>query len=110
MCILSSVLWNLIYVDQKAKQKCVFRVTGLKILGRVGTHISFSGKHNIMLCILRGISPFKIHKIIYISSKPDFFYVSPVNYVGSGFPKQGCFFILFYTYHVSILTGSLSAP
>ena len=39
------------------KKICVFRVTGLKILGRVGTHIFliiFSGK-NIILCILKGI-------------------------------------------------------
>ena len=41
-------------------------VTGLKILGRVGTHFSYgfiSGKKNS--CILKGISPFKMHKIIY---------------------------------------------
>ena len=38
---------------------------GLKILGRVGTHIFliifFSGK-NIILCILKGEMPFKMHK------------------------------------------------
>ena len=38
----------------------VFQITGLKILGRVGTHTSlnysFSGK-NIILCILKGILP-----------------------------------------------------
>ena len=49
----------------------VFQVTGLKSLGRVGTHIFFlitffSGK-NIILCILKGISAFKMHKIIYFS-------------------------------------------
>ena len=43
------------------------RVIGLKILGRVGTHIfffcSFFPRKNIILCILKGISPFKMHKI-----------------------------------------------
>ena len=44
-------------------------VMGLKNLRRVGTHIYFliiffSGK-NIILCILKGISPFKMHKIIF---------------------------------------------
>ena len=56
-------------VRTNKKKISVFRVTGLKILGRVGTHIFFhcfffSGK-NIILCILKGISPFKMHKIIY---------------------------------------------
>ena len=45
------------------KKICVFRVTDLKILGRVGMHIFFSyffsGK--IISCILKGISPFKMH-------------------------------------------------
>ena len=48
----------------------VFQVTGLKILGRVGTHIFFlmfffSGKKPIILSILEGILPFKMHKIIF---------------------------------------------
>ena len=54
----------------------VFRVTSLKILGRVGTHIFRIGTHNfffwkknIILCILKGISPFKMHKIIFFSNK-----------------------------------------
>ena len=48
-----------IIVINKAKKKIsVFRVTGLKILGRVGIHkffnnFFFSGK-NILLCILKG--------------------------------------------------------
>ena len=44
---------------------CLLRVMGLKILGRVRTHIFnyfFSGK-NIILCISKGISPFKMEKI-----------------------------------------------
>ena len=46
------------------KKISVFLVTGLKILGRVGKHIFFSGK--IILCIMKGISHFKMHKIIYL--------------------------------------------
>ena len=48
----------------------VFRVTELNILGRVGTHIFF-WKKNIILCILKGILPFKMHKIVYFSRKPE---------------------------------------
>ena len=47
------------------KKISVFRVMGLNILGRVGTHIFFSGKKNVILCILKGISPFKMHKILF---------------------------------------------
>ena len=46
------------------KKTSVFRVTGLKILGRVATHI-FLLEKNIILCILKGISPFKMHKILF---------------------------------------------
>ena len=45
------------------KKISVFRVSGLKILGRINTYIFFSGK-NVILCILKGILPFKMHKII----------------------------------------------
>ena len=46
------------------KKKIMFQVMDLKILGRVYTHISFSGKiYNIILCFLKGLSPFKKHKI-----------------------------------------------
>ena len=50
------------------KKISVFRVMGLKILGRVGTKfflIIFFLENNIILCILKGISPFKMHKIIF---------------------------------------------
>ena len=46
----------------------VFQVTGLKILGRVGTHIFliiFFLDKTIILCILKGSLPFKMHKIIF---------------------------------------------
>ena len=46
----------------------VFQVT----LGRVGTHIFsnyFFLEKNIFLCILKGISPFKMYKIIYFFQK-----------------------------------------
>ena len=54
----------------------MFRITGLKILGRVGTHIYFfnyffSGKKNIILGILKGNLPFKMHKIIFFQIKPE---------------------------------------
>ena len=47
----------------------MFRVTGLKILGRVGTHtfflvMFFLGK-NIILYILKGILPFEMHAIYF---------------------------------------------
>ena len=45
------------------KALSVFQITGAKILGRVGSRI-FSGK-KIIVCILKGISPFKMHKIIF---------------------------------------------
>ena len=42
---------------------------GLKILGRIGTHGFYgwgggSGK-NMIVCILKGISPFRMHEIIF---------------------------------------------
>ena len=46
------------------KKISVFWVTGLKNLGRVDTLIFFSGK-NIILCILKGISPFKMNKFLF---------------------------------------------
>ena len=51
----------------------VFQVTGLNILARVGTHIFFLKKKNkkIILCILEGISPFKMHKIIFFTRTPE---------------------------------------
>ena len=53
----------------------VFRLS-LKILGREGTHIFFFSGKNIILCILKGISPFKMPK------------------KGSGYPKHRYFFYL----------------
>ena len=48
------------------KKISAFRVTCLKILGRVGTQFFFfSGKKNIILCILKGEMPFKWHNIIF---------------------------------------------
>ena len=51
------------------KNVSLFRVMGLKILGRVGTHIFFIlfCRKNIILCILKGILPFKMHKNIFFS-------------------------------------------
>ena len=64
----------LVFRPNKKSTMCV-KVTDLKILGRVGTHIFlkkfFSGKIYIILCILKGISPFKTHKIIFHPRKPE---------------------------------------
>ena len=60
----------------------MFWVTGLKILGRVGLHIFFIIfflEKDIILCILKGISPFKMHKIIYFPENLKKFLVSSVN-------------------------------
>ena len=50
------------------KKISVFRVMGLTILGRVDTHVFldyfFSSGKDIILCILKGEMPFKMHKII----------------------------------------------
>ena len=57
------LILNGIFFMRSNKKISVFRVTGLKILGRVGTHfyliIFFSGK-NFFLCILKGILPIYI--------------------------------------------------
>ena len=56
------------------KKISVFRVTGLKILGRVGTHIFFIIfflEIKIILCIWKGISSFKMHQIIFFPEKPE---------------------------------------
>ena len=74
------------------KKRCVFLVTGLKILGMVGTH--FFSKKNIVLCILKGISPFKMHKIIFFSENLKKFYVSPEIKVGPGYAKTQVFIYL----------------
>ena len=47
------------------KKTSVFWVTGLKILGRLGTHIFFFFfflEKEIILCILKGEMPFIMHK------------------------------------------------
>ena len=75
--------WSIVYIERSlviiskkilyffdfviGQIKKVLRVTGLKILGRVGTHIFFWKKYNF--CILEGISPFKMHKILFFSQK-----------------------------------------
>ena len=42
-------------------------VTGPNIYGRIGIHIFL--EKNIILCILKGILPFKMHKIIFFPFK-----------------------------------------
>ena len=78
----------------------VFRVTVLKILGRVGTPFfcSFFPEKNIILCILKGISPLKMQKIIYFFQKTwkkSRFHQKIL--VGWSYPKHRIFFIRPYT-------------
>ena len=54
------------------KKISMFRVTSLKIFGRVGTLIFFFYylyflEKSMILCILKGFLPFKMHKIIFFS-------------------------------------------
>ena len=64
---------------------CVFRVTGLKILGREATHFFFLEK-DIILCILKGTLSFKMHKKNFFYRKSEIFKVSPVNLGRVGLP------------------------
>ena len=48
-------------LEMGRKSPGVFRVTGLKILGMVGTHILWKK--------YKSISPFKMHNIIFLSRK-----------------------------------------
>ena len=64
--------WYGYYPVRPNKKISVFWVTGLKILGRVDTHffkLFFILEKYIILCILKGISPFKMHKIIFFPEK-----------------------------------------
>ena len=63
------------------KNISVCQVTGPKVLRRVGTHIFlilFFLKKKIILCILKGISPFKMHNLFFPETLKKI-YVSPVN-------------------------------
>ena len=49
--------------------------------------IIFSGLIYIILCILKGILPFKTHKMIYFFRRPEkIFEVSSVNLARAGLP------------------------
>ena len=67
----------------------MFRVTGLKILGWVAKHIFltiiFQDK-SIILSILKGILPFKMHKIIFFPENLKKIRGSPVNLGRDGLP------------------------
>ena len=47
----------------------MFWKTGLKFLGGAGTHI-FLAKY-IILCILKGMLPFKMHKILFFPENQE---------------------------------------
>ena len=58
------ILCGLVQIKKKNKCVTMFRVMGLKISGRDATHNllnHFFLDKNIILCILKGILPFKIH-------------------------------------------------
>ena len=63
---------NELRVIRPKKKISGFRVTGLKILGRVGTHIFsiiFFLEKNIILCLLKGILPFKMREFFLFPRK-----------------------------------------
>ena len=65
-----SLLLTALFIRQ-IKKISAFRVTGLKILGMVCTHVFFLIVFCKILCILKGISPFKMHKNSIFSRKPE---------------------------------------
>ena len=87
----------------------MFQVTILKILGKVGTHIFFNyspPQKSIILCILKGILPFKMHKIIFFPENLKKLLGnkgSPVNFGGVGLPKTQVFFYLAFPTDTFIL-------
>ena len=72
------------------KKISVFRVTGLKILMHIFFLIIFFSGKKIILCILKGELPFKMHKIIFFPENLKKFWVSPVNL--GRYPKHSYFF------------------
>ena len=63
----------LVTIHFRPKKISVIRVTGLKILGRVGTHIFslfFFLEKNTILCILKGIAQVSIILCILCSCIP----------------------------------------
>ena len=76
-----------------SKNISVFRLTGLTMLGRVGTHIFFSGK-NIISCILKSNLSFKMHKNIFFQENlKKSSRCHQQILVGSDKPKNRYFFI-----------------
>ena len=54
------------------KKISLFLVTSLKKFGMIGTHLKKKIlEKNIILCILKGEMPFKMHKIIFFSRNPE---------------------------------------
>ena len=76
--MLEFCVWTNFYyaVFRLSEKISVFPVTGLKILGRVGTRnfffdFIFFRKKYMILCILKGISVFKMLKIIFFPRNPE---------------------------------------
>ena len=55
----------------KIKKISVFWVTGLKIVGRVGTYVFFLFFFSDFFMHFEGEMPFKMHKIIFFSRKHE---------------------------------------
>ena len=91
------MLGNYYVFVEPNKKISVFWVTGLKILGRVGTHIFFKKKNSekkyIILCILIGVLPFRMHKIIFFPEnlKKSRFHQGRVT-LNTGFSNWPCQF------------------
>ena len=51
------VLLNLLSLGKEIKCRAIY--------------LFFATRKNIILCILKGISPFKMHKIIFFSRRPE---------------------------------------
>ena len=69
-------MYNKLYIcDKRVCQNdskiSLFRVTGLNILSRVGTHFFYYFfLKNTIYAFLKAILPFKIYKITFLSRKP----------------------------------------
>ena len=79
------------------KKISMFRVKGLRILGRVGTHIYiiFNSLSEDFLCILKGVLPFKMQKkyIFFPENLKKILGFTSKFRKGLGYPKHRYLFI-----------------
>ena len=77
----------------KKKKQPVFRVTGpYRLLLKPRIFFRFAGK-KIILCILKGEMPFKMHEIIYFSRKKKCVPTLPTSNFQTCYPKHTYFCI-----------------